>query len=154
MSSRAEAPSEVGLAPCCIQASPPRRFSSWSLRGRQLVVATAIGGLIATGGATANAEDNDDDEWWGVDKALHFGAGFGLAAAGYGIGIVCWDDRLAASGLGLGIGIAAAGAKESLDAAGLGSPSWKDFTWTLIGTALGIGLSVSFDAALRGPRSH
>jgi putative lipoprotein len=155
MSRCCEAPSKVGLTPGFGAVSSPQRLSSWSARTLsrtgQLLAATVLSGFVATHGGIANADEPNTDEWWGVDKALHFGAGFGLSAAGYGIGIACWDHRLAASGLALGIGVGAAGAKESLDAAGLGSPSWKDFTWTLIGTALGIGVSLSFDAALRGP---
>jgi hypothetical protein len=52
---------------------------------------------------------------------------------------------------GAGLGLLAGGVKEGLDAAGLGTPSYKDFIWTALGTALGIGMSITFDAALRGP---
>lgn len=102
--------------------------------------------------AQAAAEpDPSADPFFGVDKVLHFSAGFGLAAVGYGIGVAALDDRWAGVALGGGLGVGLTGLKEGLDAGGLGTPSWKDFVWGLAGTALGLGVSVTFDAALRGP---
>jgi putative lipoprotein len=92
----------------------------------------------------------DPDPWFGTDKALHFGAGLGFSAVGYGIGAWALDDRWAGVALGTGLALGVGTAKEGLDAAGLGSPSWRDFVWVAVGTALGLGVSVTFDAALRG----
>ena len=108
--------------------------------------------MMTSGSARAQTSpDPDPDPWFGTDKALHFGAGFGIAAAGYAGGIAAFDDRWSAVAFGSGISIGLGAAKEGLDAAGLGQPSWKDFAWDVIGAALGIGVAVSFDAALRGP---
>ena len=79
-------------------------------------------------------------------------AGFGLSIGGYAVGRLTFEDRWGAVGLGAGLSIGAAAAKEGLDAAGLGTPSWRDFVWSLLGAALGLGASVTFDAALHGPR--
>ncbi|MBW2459919.1 MAG: hypothetical protein JRI68_35845 [Deltaproteobacteria bacterium] len=92
----------------------------------------------------------DPDPWFGTDKALHFTAGLGFSALGYGIGTLAFEDRWVGVGLGTGLALAVGGAKEGFDAAGLGSPSWRDFVWVAVGTALGLGVSVTFDAALRG----
>lgn len=94
----------------------------------------------------------DPDPWFGPDKALHFSVAFGIAAAGYGIGVATFDERWAAVALGSGVAIGLGAAKEGLDAAGLGHPSAKDFVWDLLGATLGIGVGITFDAALRGPQ--
>jgi putative lipoprotein len=111
-----------------------------------------VGSALLLGPASAHAQSSGStDPWFGADKALHFTAGFGLAVGGYTVGALTLDDRWAAAGLGATIAVGVGAAKEGLDAAGLGTPSWKDFTWDIIGTALGIGVSLAFDAALRGP---
>ena len=92
---------------------------------------------------------DESDPFWGPDKALHFGGGFVISLFGYGIGRSIFDDdQAAAVAFGAGCSLAAAAGKEALDAAGLGTPSWKDFAWTVFGAALGLGTSVVFDAAL------
>ncbi len=107
------------------------------------VCATAQGGELDA--------DPDPDPWFGPDKALHFGAGFGLSVGGYALGVASFDSRWAGVALGAGIALGLGAAKEGLDAAGLGTPEWQDFVWDVVGTALGLGVAVTFDAALRGP---
>ncbi len=97
------------------------------------------------------APSTDPDPWFGVDKALHFSAGASLGAGGYAVGVLGFDSRWVGVAFGSGLGLGAGAVKETLDAAGLGTPSYKDFIWTAIGTMLGIGVSITFDAALRGP---
>ena len=92
----------------------------------------------------------DPDPWWGPDKALHFGATATLAACGYAGGAIIFDDYLRSAALGSGIALGAGIAKEMLDLAGLGHPSWKDFTWDVIGAAAGIGVALSIHLAARG----
>jgi putative lipoprotein len=108
---------------------------------------------LLTSGAAAQSEPAVEapEPWWGTDKALHFGSCVGLSVLGYGLGIWAFDDRLAAASLGTGLAVGLGATKEALDAAGLGDPSWKDFTWDVVGAVLGVGLSLTFDAALRGP---
>jgi len=115
-----------------------------------LACAVLLFGLGSSGDARAEAPTGGD-AWWGQDKALHFSLSLGIAAAGYGLSVWALDDRFAATGLSAGATIALGAAKEGLDAAGLGEPSWKDFAWDVVGTALGVGISLTFDAALRGP---
>jgi putative lipoprotein len=108
-------------------------------------------GAALTLSSPAEAQPSPDpDPWFGTDKALHFGAGLGFSAAGYGVGVAGFDDRWAGLALGAGLALTVGAAKEGIDAAGFGSPSWRDFAWVAVGTALGLGISVTFDAALRG----
>ncbi len=118
---------------------------------RRVGAALLSAALLSSYGPRAAQAEPTEDEWWGPDKAMHLGAGVGLSVGGYAIGIASLDDRLTALGLGAGLALGLGALKEALDAMGLGTPSWKDFTWTAAGTALGLGLSVSFDLALRGP---
>ena len=91
----------------------------------------------------------DPDPWWGKDKALHFGLSAGVAGAGYGLSALGTEDIRVRIAFGAGAGIVVGAAKELFDLAGLGHPSWKDFTWDVIGTALGVGISVSIDLIVR-----
>ena len=115
---------------------------------RHLIVVAAVVTSLAWTPAAA-AEDVPADSWTGGDKALHFSAGFGLGVGGYAIGAAGLDERLVGVAFGVMLAAALGGAKEGLDAAGLGEPSVKDFTWTVLGGLLGSGVSVTFDAALR-----
>ena len=99
---------------------------------------------------TSTARAADPDPWFGPDKAAHFAVGFGVAAAGYGVGVAAFDERWAGLTLGGGAALTLGAAKEGFDAAGLGTPSWRDFLWTTVGGALGLGIAITFDAALRG----
>lgn len=109
----------------------------------------ALGALSATPAARA---DERRDPWFGPDKALHFGATFGLAGAGYGLGAAAGADRPGRLALGASIALGAGLGKEVADALGLGTPSWKDFTWDVLGTVLGVTTAFCFDLALTGPR--
>ncbi len=92
----------------------------------------------------------DPDPWVGPDKAAHFGVSLGLAGGGYGLGALVTQDFGGRLALGASLAIALGLGKEVADALGLGRPSWKDFTWDVIGTAAGLGVAVTFDLALRG----
>lgn len=93
----------------------------------------------------------DPDPWFGPDKALHFGAGFGIGVGGYLVGAGPAESRWAGVGLGIAFAAAIGGAKEGIDALRpSGQPSVRDFVWDIVGSALGVGVSLTFDAALRG----
>jgi uncharacterized protein YfiM (DUF2279 family) len=146
-------PAAGRAALCCL---PGRgRLAAWRPRSGARGAACAAGAVLllaSAAGRDARAEEpSASDPWWGRDKALHFSLSFGVAAAGYGLSVWALDDRFAAVGLSAGATIALGAAKEGLDAAGWGQPSWRDFAWDLVGTALGVGVSVTLDAALRGP---
>lgn len=114
-------------------------------RGACAVVPLVGAALLASGSARAT----DPDPWLGRDKVLHFGVSTGLAGAGYGFSAIGTDDIRLRIAFGAGTGIVLGAAKEILDLAGFGTPSWKDFTWDLIGTAVGVGIAVSIDLAVR-----
>jgi putative lipoprotein len=127
-------------------------------RGRMTSMVCGAALLSATlcptlGWAQSPSPDPDPpaaDPWFGVDKALHFGAGFGIGVGGYALGAGPLESRWAGVGMGIGLAALIGGGKEGLDAAGLGQASWKDFLWDVIGGTLGVGVSLTFDAALRG----
>ena len=89
-------------------------------------------------GASAFAQQRDPDPWLGPDKALHCSLSAVIAGAGYTGAAFLTDDarlRLLAGGA---LALVAGTAKELADLGGLGTPSWKDFTWDVIGTAAGL----------------
>ncbi|AKU94251.1 Putative lipoprotein [Labilithrix luteola] len=100
--------------------------------------------------APARAAGPDPDPWFGKDKALHFSVSAAIAAGGYGVGSAIFDARGHALLLGAGLGVLAGAGKEALDATGYGDPSWKDFTWDLIGVAAGLAVAWTVDLLVRG----
>ena len=99
--------------------------------------------------ATVPAAASDDDPWFGRDKALHFGVSAAIASSGYALGTAIFERRWQAAALGGGLAITAGAGKELLDMTGTGDPSWRDFTWDLIGTAVGLGVAFAIDALVR-----
>ncbi len=103
--------------------------------------------------APASARAADADPWIARDKALHFDASAGIAAAAYAVS-AAWivDARWKALALSGGVTLAAGAGKELVDATGVlgGDPSWKDFAWDVIGTAAGLALACGMDLLLGG----
>ncbi len=90
------------------------------------------------------------DPWFGPDKAVHFGLSVGLAAAGYAA-VSPWlagrnERALAGAAFSLSLGAG----KELWDLTGHGDPSWRDFSWDVLGTAVGVALAVGVDALVSG----
>lgn len=81
------------------------------------------------------------DPWWGRDKALHFGVSAALASGGYAMGALIWEEPGPALATGAALGLGAGIAKEILDLAGMGHPSWKDLAWDVAGTGVGLLLA-------------
>ena len=81
----------------------------------------------------------------------------GIAAAGYGIS-AGWlvDARWKALAIGGGLALAAGTGKELLDLTHVtgGDPSWKDFTWDVIGTVAGLAIAWGMDLLLGGVSSQ
>lgn len=119
---------------------------------RLAATATLALSLVASPAQAQQAPSPDPDPWFGTDKGLHAAATMGLSAGGYALGVATMDRRWAGLLLGGGVALGVGALKEGLDAAGLGQPSAKDFVWDVVGTALGLGLAVTFDAAFRGPQ--
>lgn len=122
----------------------PRRILISTLAAALLVasptLATPPGAPLAT----------DPDPWFGRDKAYHFAACAGISGLGYGLTAFATNDLRIRVGLGAGLGIAVGATKELLDLSGMGDPSWKDFTWDVIGTVVGVGIAISIDLGVRG----
>lgn len=113
---------------------------------RLLAGAVVCWSLLGTGTARAA----DDDPWFGYDKALHFGVSVGLGAGGYGGSALFFDEYWLRALSGAAFSLSIGAAKEIYDATGAGDPSWKDLTWDLVGTSVGVGLAFLVDLAIRG----
>lgn len=97
--------------------------------------------------AAAARAQADPDPWFGQDKALHFAVSAGIASGSYGLAGL-WRPSSEALRLVVGgsAALAAGAAKELWDlATGLGTPSWKDFTWDVAGTAVGLAVAWAVD---------
>ena len=103
--------------------------------------------LLSAAGAQAQA----DDPWLGRDKLLHFSLSVGISGASYAASLPLfdapWQRALFAAGVTLGLGAG----KELYDATGHGDASWRDFTWDVLGCALGVGVALVLDLALWEP---
>ncbi|WP_437965789.1 hypothetical protein WMF04_40130 [Sorangium sp. So ce260] len=97
--------------------------------------------------ARAFAPLRDPDPWFGDDKARHFCASIALAGGGYALGALATDDTHGRMALGAAVALGAGLAKEAFDAAGHGTPSFRDLVWDALGTSAGLALSVWFDLA-------
>jgi len=93
----------------------------------------------------------DPDPWWGPDKALHFTLSAAIAGAGYGVAAIFTDQRPVRLAVGGGVALLAGGVKELFDLVGGGTPSWKDFTWDVIGTATGLLVAFLLDVLVITP---
>jgi len=96
--------------------------------------------------APRRAAASDTDPWFGPDKALHFGVSVGLAAGGYAAASPWLEKRSERALVGGACSLTLGAGKELWDLAGHGDPSWRDFTWDVIGTAAGLALAVGIDA--------
>ncbi len=114
-------------------ASAAGRLPPVAFPGRPLVGALAL--------------QRDPDPWFGDDKARHFCASIALAGGGYALGALATDDTHARIALGAAVALGAGLAKEAFDAAGHGTPSFRDLAWDALGTSAGLALSVWFDLA-------
>ncbi len=87
----------------------------------------------------------DPDPWFGSDKALHFGFSSGLAIAGYGAATTFSDSPVVRVAYGASVALLAGIGKELWDASGNGNASLKDFTWDVLGTAVGVTICWAID---------
>ena len=94
---------------------------------------------------SVSARGQDADPWLGPDKALHFGLSAAIASGGYAASALFVDRPELRLAIGAGLALTAGAAKELWDLAGHGAPSWKDFTWDVIGAAVGALVSYALD---------
>jgi putative lipoprotein len=125
----------------------PRRTQP---RWARLRPALALALLTLAVPRAAAAAPPDPDPWFGPDKALHFTLSALITSGGYGAGALFVQPLPARIAFGAGLGITVGATKELIDLAGFGDPSWKDFAWDVLGTAVGVGICVSIDVAVRG----
>jgi putative lipoprotein len=128
-----------------------------AFRSSAAVLAAPLALALLTAPAPAAADPPrpiDPDPWFGRDKALHFGVSAALAGGGYAVSSLAVQGMPERAAIGASVALAAGIAKEMLDLAGLGDPSWKDFTWDVIGTATGIGVSLTVDWAVTAIRKR
>jgi putative lipoprotein len=110
---------------------------------RSLAVATlGLASLLLCGTASAS----DADPWFGQDKALHFGFSLVLSAGGYAASSAFLDTRTERALAGSAFSLTLGAGKELWDLSGHGDPSWRDFTWDVVGTAVGVAIAVGVDA--------
>jgi len=109
--------------------------------------------LVLSAAAPAQAEPPDPDPWIARDKALHFGVAAAITGGGYALCTLVADDVLARSLVGVGYAVSAISLKEAIDWAGYGHPSLKDVVWGFAGTAVGLGVSISIDLAVRSAQA-
>jgi putative lipoprotein len=89
----------------------------------------------------------DPDPWWGKDKALHCAVSIGLGSGGYAGSALWLDQRWQRAVAGAGFSLTLGAGKELYDLGGHGDASWRDFTWDIAGTAVGVGLAYLVDLA-------
>jgi putative lipoprotein len=110
---------------------PVRRF---------LLASLAFAAVIASARPAAA-----DEDFWGPDKALHFGVSAGISLGAYGASTLFleapWQRALFASAVSLSAGAA----KEAWDAMGNGTPSYADFAWDMAGTGVGVSIAFTLD---------
>jgi putative lipoprotein len=112
---------------------------------RRTILATLI---VAAWPSRARA--GDPDPWLGPDKALHFGASAVIAGGAYGVSATFARARYVRLLVGGGVALAAGAGKELYDLSGHGDPSWRDFTWDVLGTLVGLGVAWGIDLAIGG----
>ncbi|MEZ4295877.1 MAG: hypothetical protein R3B70_12955 [Polyangiaceae bacterium] len=119
------------------------------------ILAAGLAGSLALAPAPARAQSAPDpDPWWGTDKALHLGVSAAITGGSYGIATQLTDDVAGRAAIAASVGIGVGFAKEVADALGLGTPSWKDFVWDVIGTSVAVSLSVSIDLGVRAAKGQ
>lgn len=130
------------LRPCC---APRPRPSFARARTAWQNGAIVLAGMILL---ARPARADDPDPWLGTDKALHFGVSAALAGTGYGVSSLVLDEPATRALAGAGFSLTLGASKELYDLAGHGDPSWKDVTWDIAGTAVGVGVALLVDALL------
>lgn len=106
-------------------------------------------GLLLAAGAQRPAGAAEGDAWFARDKALHFSASAVIAGGGYAAASPFTEHALWRALVGAGLGVTAGMLKEGIDATRSGDPSWRDFSWDLVGTAVGVGVAACVDWLVR-----
>jgi putative lipoprotein len=116
------------------------------LARRRLAPAALLACALA-GSVPARAQTVDD--WFGADKALHFSLSALLAGGGYAGAALVTDRTSVRVAAGAGFSLTLGIGKELFDAVAGGDPSWRDFTWDVIGTGVGVLSAWLVDSLVR-----
>lgn len=114
--------------------------------------ALVAGLLLPLGLLCERARASEADPWFGQDKALHFGVSVLLSAGGYAASSPWLHAHGARAIAGSAFSLSLGAGKELWDMNGRGDPSWRDFAWDVLGTALGTALALGVDAWLSPAR--
>ena|SRR5688572_29643070 len=87
------------------------------------------------------------DDWFGRDKAKHFGASAALAVGGYGAASLFTARQSPRLVTGAALALTAGIGKEIADRYRGGDPSMRDVTWDVLGTASGLLVAWALDRA-------
>ena len=101
---------------------------------------------------SGRAAASGSDPWFGPDKALHFGVSLALGAGGYAASSPWLETRSERALAGGAFSLTLGAGKELWDLAGHGDPSWRDFTWDVVGSAVGVALAAGVDALVSPKR--
>ena len=121
-------------------------------RARALALAIVVALALALSTSPAHAQE--DDPWFGRDKALHFTVSASLAVVAYAGASLKTDDRPTRVAAAITFALGAGLLKEAWDLTGHGDASWRDLTWDVVGTTTGVLVAYAIDWAvsrLRGP---
>lgn len=105
--------------------------------------------LAVTLSLASGALATEKDPWFGPDKWLHFGVSAALAGGGYAASTLVLDQPWQRAVAGASFSLTIGGAKELYDMSSGGDASYRDFTWDIVGTAVGVGVALVVDLALR-----
>lgn len=109
------------------------------------LVRIALLGALSIAPSSANAESGFD---LGRDKAVHFGAGLGIASLGYALSAEFLDHPALRVAVGGGLALAAGGAKELYDLAGHGDADFWDFAFDVLGACVGVLIAFAIDRTI------
>ncbi len=87
----------------------------------------------------------DADPWWAYDKAEHLLVCTGISSVGTTLSLPWVQSRWVRLAIGFGAAVVVGAGKELWDLSGHGDPSWKDFTWDVIGAATGALLATGIE---------
>jgi len=115
-------------------------------RARALALAIVVALALAL--STSRARAQEDDPWFGRDKALHFTVSASLAVVAYAGASLKTDDRPTRVAAAITFALGAGLLKEAWDLTGHGDASWRDLTWDVVGTTTGVLIAYGIDWAI------
>jgi putative lipoprotein len=100
---------------------------------------------LAFGAAFLQPREVFADEFFGPDKALHFGVSAGFSIGAYAASTLFLDEPWQRAVFSSAVTLSLGAAKEGWDALGHGTPSLADFAWDAAGTTVGVSVALTLD---------